>query len=355
MVGLVCYAYGLRDLGFSILNIVGCCCSIDQIRKHGSFWAKKRSTSAELINTGTKFWRVSFDNLNYKIKYAKKLCSSGVNKMLNLITAQVCCRQTTSINTASVAGLAQLCTRALMPSVRQLPVTSDMFTIALLDPVLSVYIQSVYKVVHSRLANMSENKMCLPVMNELRKFLPHYTPLKSDIIVYTSVEEARSANKDDVTGYLTKLKEALKIGSPDFPNCIILCGDQQTYSIIVQLKKSHPTMFSWYYPLPGDWHLMKLTSEVIRDIIWDGGLKQFCSECGIKPVPQCSHTHSPYCLILQPNLPQCLSCCLTCFGWSYPPGGLGVVFEDSFFQRYIAPINQVGGRGVGGQAKRAIG
>ena len=36
----------------------------------------------------------------------------------------------------------------------------------------------------------------------------------------------------------------------------------------------------------------------------------------LKPVLQCSHTHSPYCLILQPNRPQCLSCCLTCFGWS---------------------------------------
>ena len=35
-----------------------------------------------------------------------------------------------------------------------------------------------------------------------------------------------------------------------------------------------------------------------------------------KTVPPCSHTHSPYCLILQPNLPQCLSCCLKCFGWS---------------------------------------
>ena len=202
--------------------------------------------------------------------------------MLNLITAQVCCCQITTTNTAPVAGLAQLCTRALMPSARQLPVTSDMFTIALLDPVLSVYNQSVYKVVHNRLASMSENKMCLPVMSELRKFLPHCTPLKSDIIVYASVEKAHSANKDDVTGYLTKLKEALKINSPDFPNCIVLCGDQQTYSIIVQLKKSHPTMFSWYYPLPGNWHLMKLTSEVIRDIIWDGGLKQFCSACGIK-------------------------------------------------------------------------
>ena len=35
-----------------------------------------------------------------------------------------------------------------------------------------------------------------------------------------------------------------------------------------------------------------------------------------KPVFWCSYIHSPYCLILQPNLPQCLSCCLTCFGWS---------------------------------------
>ncbi len=29
-------------------------------------------------------------------------------------------------------------------------------------------------------------------------------------------------------------------------------------------------------------HLMKLASEVIRDLIWDGGLKQFCGACGIK-------------------------------------------------------------------------
>ena len=42
----------------------------------------------------------------------------------------------------------------------------------------------------------------------------------------------------------------------------------------------------------------------------------YCNTASVKPVPQCSHTHSPYCLILQPNLPQCLSCCLTCFGWS---------------------------------------
>ncbi len=77
LVGLVCYAYGLSDLGFSVLNMIGCCCSIDQIRKHGSYWAKNRVTSKELAVTNASFWRVSFDNLNFKIKYAKKLITCG--------------------------------------------------------------------------------------------------------------------------------------------------------------------------------------------------------------------------------------------------------------------------------------
>ena len=36
----------------------------------------------------------------------------------------------------------------------------------------------------------------------------------------------------------------------------------------------------------------------------------------IKAVSLCSYIHSPFCLILQPNLPQCLSCCLPYFGWT---------------------------------------
>ena len=31
-----------------------------------------------------------------------------------------------------------------------------------------------------------------------------------------------------------------------------------------------------------------------------------------------------------------------------------MVFEDKFFQRYIAPINRVGGQGAGGQAKLQV-
>ena len=70
----------------------------------------------------------------------------------------------------------------------------------------------------------------------------------------------------------------------------------------------------------------------------------------IKPVSWSSHIHSPYCLILQPNLPQCLSCCLTCFG---PPGAWVWFLKIIFFQRYIVPINRVGGWGAGRRASEA--
>ena len=92
LIGLIAYAYGLKDTGFSLLNMLGCCCSIDQDRNHGSFWAKKRTASDELLRDIVALWRVSFDNLNYRIKYAKKLTTSGPKKMLNLITSQVCFR-----------------------------------------------------------------------------------------------------------------------------------------------------------------------------------------------------------------------------------------------------------------------
>ena len=84
LIGLIAYAYGLKDLGFNILNMLGCCCSIDQVRNHGSYWAKNRTASEELLRENVALWRVSFDNLNYKMKYAKKLTTAGPNKMLNL-------------------------------------------------------------------------------------------------------------------------------------------------------------------------------------------------------------------------------------------------------------------------------
>lgn len=100
LVGLLCYAYGLQDKGFEMLNALGCSSSIDHIRAHGSFWATHRQAINEL--DASKFWRASIDNLNFNIKFAKNLPegSTGAKKMLNLITGQV----THQISTSSTSN-----------------------------------------------------------------------------------------------------------------------------------------------------------------------------------------------------------------------------------------------------------
>ena len=48
LIGLACYAQGLRDKGMKLLNSFGVTSSIFHIRKHGSFWAKVRKVINEL-------------------------------------------------------------------------------------------------------------------------------------------------------------------------------------------------------------------------------------------------------------------------------------------------------------------
>ena len=88
IIGLFSHAYGLNDKGFEILNAFGCSCSVDHIRRHGEHWASKRCVLDELNKK--PLWRVSLDNLNFKLKYSKDLKGdNGPKRALNLITGQV--------------------------------------------------------------------------------------------------------------------------------------------------------------------------------------------------------------------------------------------------------------------------
>ena len=51
----------------------------------------------------------------------------------------------------------------------------------------------------------------MPVTLKLSEYLPHFTPSKSDTIVYTSVQEAQCATKLDVYKYLNELKIDLQV------------------------------------------------------------------------------------------------------------------------------------------------
>lgn len=179
LIGLVCYAYGLSDVGFNVLNMFGCTCSIDLIRKHGAFWAKKRSVSDELALINSNFWRVSFDNLNFKIKFAKKLLTSGPNKMLNLITSQVCCCEH---YTQPVSSLAYLCNTLLQPNLtRSDTLTVDWFKMDMLHPVFNLYNLCVHKNIEGNYPAYT------PMYCQLRGCFPSFTPPNSDVVVYATV------------------------------------------------------------------------------------------------------------------------------------------------------------------------
>ena len=92
LIGLACYAQGLRDKGIKLLNAFGVTCSAFQIRKHGSWWAKMRDAIKEI--NPRAWWRVTFDNLDFRMKFAKKISVGGhLRRMLHLLTSQVTFRQ----------------------------------------------------------------------------------------------------------------------------------------------------------------------------------------------------------------------------------------------------------------------
>ena len=118
-----------------------------------------------------------------------------------------------------------------------------------------------------------------PFFLSLSKFLPHWTPTNgADEFTFATIQEGQTATPDDVEAYVKKLKlkADLNIGQEGFPN------DEQTYSILMNLKQNNGQTFDWLYPVPGDWHMLKLTAELLCDVMWDGGLKEFATKCGHK-------------------------------------------------------------------------
>ena len=88
-----------------------------------------------------------------------------------------------------------------------------------------------------------------------------------DKFTFDSIEERQTSTPDNVQAYLKQLKVDLKIGSEGFPNKIILAGDEQTYTIMLNIIESHGDNFDWLYPIPWDWHLLKWTTEQLGDIM----------------------------------------------------------------------------------------
>ena len=122
-------------------------------------------------------------------------------------------------------------------------------------------------------------------IESIQGYMPHWTPPTKDNIVYATIDEALSGYIVDIEAYLIKLKKDLHIGEEGYPSQVILAGDQQTYALMKDIQKKYPNHYSWMAVLHGDWHMLQLTAEILRDVLWDGGLKQLSNECGHKKIP----------------------------------------------------------------------
>ena len=263
MIGLSLFAGGVKDRICDLLAMYGLTTTSRTIRNLIQKWSDKRNLISEIDKT--KFWRFSFDNLNFLRKYANtfKLGCKFIGRMLNLLTGQVNHRSSEVIASHSLDDE--------LDSTNKTFAEEDFFGVS--DNEKSAwddYIGSIFSVAHDR-KDKGTNTIPTSFIEDLQHHLPDFSPPEPDINAFARIDLAESTSCQDISDYLMKSKADLKIGEPGFPKHLLVVGDQQTFSLVKKLKSSHPDLFNWIIPYPGDWHLLKLAAETIRDIVVDGG------------------------------------------------------------------------------------
>jgi hypothetical protein len=224
-----------------LLSAFGITSSITHIRDHGNWWAKIRKAIKEIDIQS--FWRVTFDNLDFKMKFAKKISAGGdqLKRMLHLLTSQVTFRRS-SHNGATTATppptptpptvITLQSTGALPTSTTKPKVTEKHFKIEHENSEWLKFNSSTFHVSSANIKDDSnfEKVQDLPLLDKLQKHMSNWTPEAADKVVYTTVDEAHSGSVHDVGKYLSKLKEDLCIGKDGYSSYVILGGDQQTYA-----------------------------------------------------------------------------------------------------------------------------
>lgn len=298
LLGLACYAQGLRDKGFRILNAFGVVCSIFHVRKHGSHWARLRSALTEL--DPRRFWRLTFDNLDFRTKFAKKVevrdNSCILNRMFHLLTSQVTFRKRELDCNCKPETIAEI------TSVKPSQLKEKHFKLDNDDGQWTKFYRSVFRSVCDVTKAGSNFDS---VLIALRSHMTHWTPIKRDVVVYTTVEEAYSGSCDDVSKFLVKLRKDLKIGEEGYPKYVVVAGDQQTYAHMSNLKLKYPGHYDWVYTAPGDWHILKNSAELIKSVLLDGGFRCFSRKCGHKgDITQWQDIHNVLVVLYEAQIKQ---------------------------------------------------
>ena len=282
IIGLSMFAGGLKDNGYRILNHFGLSCSIKHIRRMAKSWSSVRKCIDEINHK--HMWRITFDNLNFNRKFAKTSALGGdkSGRMLDLLTGQV----SHSANEPLQPFFPGEATEIPLEDTQQFRIDERLEE-------SSSYNSYLTNLTTCQIQRNEVDNHTTILLKDLEHKMPDFTPPTKDIIAYATVKEAKSSSIHDIACYLQDLKTDLKIGEEGYPSKVVLGGDQQTYSLLKNLMKKYPDTFNWIIPMIGDWHLLKLASECIKSIIWNGGLHHIGIECGhLKDVHQWRDIHN---------------------------------------------------------------
>jgi hypothetical protein len=236
IIGLGMYANGLRDSGFEILNKFGVSCGIKHIRRMANKWCELRKCIDEIDIRG--FWRLTFDNLNFRRKYAKTFKDGGDvgGRQLDLLTGQASRRDVTAQQGAY-----------LMMDFEETQMTCPAdFKLHNRGKEKSAWLQYMAGIsqCHNIRMSLSVNNMETKLIEDLEDHMPNFTPSCKDNIVYGTVSAAKSSSVNDIANYLHSLKKDFHIGEAGYPQQVLLAGDQQTYAIVKNLMLKYPETFS---------------------------------------------------------------------------------------------------------------
>ena len=292
LIGIVLFGAGVKERCCQHLHMFGITCTLRYVKDLASKWSDKRNVLEEFDKSA--FLKISFDNLNFRRKFAR-VFSYGqkvpvIGRMLNLITGMLTHRKTSDMHNCETRQ--EHSNKPDVSDSRSSPTVTDFFSFSLeATGAWNTFKKSVFKQSTIRLAQ--QPKDCKrQLIQDIQSDMPDYTPSAKDNNVFCRVENAQASDIDDVCKYLCNLKKDLKIGESGYPEKVVVTGDQQTYNLMKILKTKYHDQFMWLIPYPGDWHLLKLAAENIRDIIWDGGFQYLAGLCNFnKDVTQWKDLH----------------------------------------------------------------
>ncbi len=84
----------------------------------------------------------------------------------------------------------------------------------------------------------------------------------------------------DCKDALDRIARIAHAGSYGRRELVVLEGDEETYSFMVNLKRSEPNRYGWMLPVPGAWHLMFHASKALVERYYAVGLESVCKVLG---------------------------------------------------------------------------